>query len=107
MLLYGATDIQLDGKVADTADVSPRRIKNSASTKNNFLASTSILHFLLSIASVLIVFGLFFVFFLTMKDPKEVREQVWSNINIGGLIYSILLLIVSSLWLWPVKIAKS
>ena len=74
-----------------------RRIKNSGFTKNNFLALTFILHFLLSIAFVLIVFGLFFVFFFTMKDPNGVREQELSNINIGGLIYSILLLIVSSL----------
>ena len=41
---------------------------------------------ILSIAFVLIVFGLFFVFFFTMKDPNGVREQELSNINIGGLI---------------------
>lgn len=74
-----------------------RRIKNSGFTKNNFLALTFILYFLLSIGFVLIVFGLFFVFFFTLKDPNGVREEALSNINIGGLIYSILLLIVSSL----------
>ena len=73
-----------------------RRVKNSRITKYNFPALVFVLHFLLTIAFVLIVFAMFFVFFFTMKHPNGVREQELSNINTRGLIYSIILLIVSS-----------
>ena len=75
-----------------------RRIKNSGFTKNNFLALTFVLHVLLSIAFVLIVFGLFFLFFFTMKDPTAVREQELSNIIFGALIYWIFYSTIINIW---------
>lgn len=73
-----------------------RRIKNSGFTKNNFLALIFILYFLLSVFFTIVIIGLFFIFLSTMNDPDNIKNDLL-NIDVGGLIYSIFFLIISSL----------